>query len=121
MVGDQRLEVLPTPEQVESAYRRYRAMGVHHAARVHCIDELRLKGSARQEAASIQMEHVRAFLHYLVDVAGPPDQPAFLAPVSATGLEFSSSVCNGKDGDLVRSFRLLSSLDNSASRREHDQ
>jgi hypothetical protein len=65
------------------------------------------------------MEHVRCFLRYLVDVAGPPDQPAFLAPVSPTGLEFAPGVRDGQDGYLVRSVRLLSALDHGAARREH--
>jgi hypothetical protein len=67
------------------------------------------------------MEYVWGFLRCLVDVAGPPDQPAFLAPVSPTRLQFATSIRDRQDGDFERSVRPLSSLDDSAACGEHDQ
>jgi hypothetical protein len=67
------------------------------------------------------MEYVWGFLRCLVDVAGPPDQPAFLAPVSPTRLKFAASVRDRENGDLDRSVRPLGSLDYSAACGEHDQ
>jgi hypothetical protein len=61
------------------------------------------------------MEYVWGFLRCLVDVAGPPDQPAFLAPVSPTRLKFAASVRDRENGDLDRSVRPLGSLDHSAA------
>ena len=67
------------------------------------------------------MEYVWGLLRCLVDVAGPPDQPAFLAPVSPTRLKFAASVRDRENGDLDRSVRPLGSLDYSAACGEHDQ
>ena len=65
------------------------------------------------------MEYVWGLLRCLVDVAGPPDQPAFLAPVSPTGLELAARVRDRENRDLKRSVRPLGSLDHSAA--GHDQ
>lgn len=65
---------------------------------------------------------MRCFCCCAVDVAGPPDQPAFLAPVSATGLEFASSVRRREDGDgerTLRHGRML--LHGAAGRHERQQ
>jgi len=67
------------------------------------------------------MEYVWSFLRCLVDVAGPPDQPAFLAPVSPTGFEFAASVRDRENGNLERSVRALGSLDHGTACDEHDQ
>ena len=61
------------------------------------------------------MKHICGFLLCLIDVAGPPDQPAFLAPVSATGLQFAASVRDRQNRDLERSVGPLGSLNNSAT------
>ena len=65
------------------------------------------------------MEYVWSFLRCLVDVAGPPDQPAFLAPVSPTRLKFAASVRDRENGDLEGAVRPLGSLDHSAA-RDHE-
>jgi hypothetical protein len=64
------------------------------------------------------MQNVGRLLPDLVDVAGPPDQPAFLAPVSPTGLEFSSSIGHGKNSNLERPFGRLDALNCRASRHK---
>ena len=67
------------------------------------------------------MEYVWSFLRCLVDVAGPPDQPAFLAPVSPTRLKFAASVRDRENGDLEGAVRPLGSLDHSTARGQHYQ
>jgi len=71
------------------------------------------------------MKNVGYFLLRLVDVAGPPDQPAFLAPVSATGLELAPRVADRQNGHVERTHgprRLLHPLSCRAARdQEPDQ
>jgi hypothetical protein len=66
------------------------------------------------------MEYVWGLLLCLVDVAGPPDQPAFLAPVSPTRLQFTASIRDRKNGNLKRSVRPLGAPHHSATCGEHD-
>jgi hypothetical protein len=67
------------------------------------------------------MEYVWGLLRCLVYVAGPPDQPAFLAPVSPTGLKLAASVRDRENGDLERSVGPLGSLDHGAACGQHYQ
>ena len=64
------------------------------------------------------MEYVWGFLRCLVDVAGPPDQPAFLAPVSPAGLELAARVRGGEQGHLKRALGTLDPLLRGAAGHE---
>ena len=65
---------------------------------------------ARERPAPVDKQRVRQFFPRLVEIAGPPDQPAFLATVSATGLQFAPRLGGRKQRHLkgtLRSLRVL--------------